>query len=208
VTVPTLDGDASARTTIVGLLLAAGIGQRFDPTGARLKLLEPAPAGAHAGAPLAVGAARVLLAAVGSVHAVVRPATTPAQQRLHELLAAEGCRLVVCEQADRGMGASLACGVRATPAAAGWVVALADMPAVQAGTIEKVRAALERGAVTAAPRFAGARGHPVGFSHACLDELVALDADEGARSVLRACPPVLIDVDDPGCLLDIDRPPP
>lgn len=193
---------------IVGLLLAAGIGQRFDPTGARLKLIEPTSLGPHAGAPLAVAAARTLRAVLNDVHAVVRPATTDAQRRLHELLDAEGCRLIVCKNAEQGMGASLACGVRATAGAAGWIVALADMPALRPSTIARVYAALETGAVTAAPFFAGQRGHPVGFSRACFDELAALQGDEGARGVLRAHPPAVISVDDPGCLLDVDKPAP
>lgn len=193
---------------IVGLLLAAGIGQRFDPTGARLKLLEPAALGLHAGAPLAVAAARTLRAVIIDAHAVVRPATTDAQRRLHRLLAAEGCRLIVCDDAGQGMGASLACGVRASADAAGWIVALADMPALRPSTIARVYAALEAGAVTAAPFFTGQRGHPVGFSHACFAELAALQGDEGARGVLRAHPPAVINVDDPGCLLDVDTPAP
>jgi len=190
----------------VGLLLAAGIGQRFDPSGARLKLLEPAPIGARAGLPMAVAAARALHSVMTDVHAVVRPATAPAQQQLHELLAAEGCRLIVCQDAEHGMGASLACGVRATAAAAGWIVTLADMPAVRASTIAAVLAALDAGAASAAPHFEGRRGHPVGFARDCYDELIALRGDQGARSVLRAHPPTVIDVDDPGCLYDIDMP--
>lgn len=193
---------------IVGLLLAAGIGQRFDPTGARLKLLEPAALGPHAGAPLAVAAARTLRTVIIDARAVVRPATTDAQRRLHRLLAAEGCRLIVCNDAGQGMGASLACGVRASADAAGWIVALADMPALRAGTIARIYAALEAGAVTAAPSFEGRRGHPVGFSRACFAELAALQGDEGARGVLRAHPPAVISVDDPGCLLDVDTPAP
>ncbi|MGE5336592.1 MAG: nucleotidyltransferase family protein [Gemmatimonadota bacterium] len=192
----------------VGLLLAAGLGQRFDPTGARLKLLEPAVLGAHAGAPIAVAAARTVRAVLSVVHAVVRPPLSPTQQQLHALLIAEGCRLIVCENADQGMGASLACGVRATAGAEGWIVALADMPAVRATTIAKVLGALETGAITAAPRFGGQRGHPVGFSRVCYEELAALQGDQGARSVLRAHPPTVIEVSDPGCLLDIDTPAP
>lgn len=191
---------------LVGLLLAAGIGQRFDPTGTRLKLLEPAPAGAHAGAPIAAASARALRAVLADVCAVLRPATNDLQRKLHSLLAAEGCRLIVCERAADGMGASLACGVRATAGADGWLVALADMPAVRSTTVAAVRAALERGALTAAPYFQGGRGHPVGFARACYDELVALQSDQGARGVLRAHPPAIVDVDDPGCLLDIDTP--
>ncbi len=191
---------------VVGLLLAAGIGQRFDPSGTRLKLLEPAPAGEHAGAPIAVASARALRAVLIDVCAVVRPATNDLQRKLQSLLAAEGCRLIVCERAEEGMGVSLACGVRATAGADGWIVALADMPAVRATTIVAVRAALERGALTAAPSFRGVRGHPVGFARACYDELVALQSDQGARGVLSAHPPAIVDVDDPGCLLDIDTP--
>jgi CTP:molybdopterin cytidylyltransferase MocA len=35
-----------------------------------------------------------------------------------------------------------------------------------------------------------------------------LQADQGARSILRNHPPAVIDVDDPGCLYDIDTPAP
>ncbi len=190
---------------IVGVLLAAGIGRRYDPTGQRLKLLEAAP-GLPTDVPIAIAALRNLRAAVGDVVAVVRPADCAAQQRLHRLLAAEGARLAVCPEADGGMGHSLACGVRARSGAAGWVIALADMPAVSPTTIAAVRDAIERGHATAAPVFRGQRGHPVGFGRACLARLLALDGDTGARSVLASHPPLLIPVDDPGCLLDIDTP--
>jgi molybdenum cofactor cytidylyltransferase len=190
---------------IVGVLLAAGIGRRYDPTGQRLKLLEAAP-GSPADLPIAVAALRNLRAAVGDVVAVVRPADCAAQQRLHRLLAAEGAQPVDCPDADGGMGHSLACGVRARSGAAGWVIALADMPAVSPTTIAAVRDAIGRGHATAAPVYRGQRGHPVGFGRACLAGLLALAGDTGARSVLASHPPLLIPVDDPGCLLDIDTP--
>jgi len=104
------------------------------------------------------------------------------------------------------MGHSLACGVRARSSAAGWVIALADMPAVSPATIVAVRDALARGYPSAAPVHRGQRGHPVGFGRACRTELLALTGDAGARGVLAAHPPLLIEVDDPGCLLDIDAP--
>jgi len=191
---------------IVGVLLAAGAGRRYDPSGARLKLLQASAGGPHAGLPIAVAALRNLLAVIGEVIAVVRPAEGDAQRKLHRLLAAEGARLVVCPDADAGMGHSLACGVRARGDAAGWVIALADMPAVAPATIAAVRDAIAGGGDSAAPVHRGRRGHPVGFRSPCLGELLALTGDEGARSVLAAHPPLLVDVDDPGCLLDIDRP--
>lgn len=193
-------------TSIAGVLLAAGAGRRFDPAGTRLKLLEPCPGGVHQGLPIAVAALRNLRTVIAGPIAVVRPADSDAQRQLHRLLAAEGAALVVCRDAEAGMGHSLACGVRARGEAAGWVVALADMPAVSPATIRVVRDAIARGRDTAAPVYRGQRGHPVGFGQACRDELLALTGDTGARSVLAARPPLLIDVDDPGCLLDIDTP--
>ena len=192
--------------TIVGVLLAAGVGTRFDPTGTRLKLLEPAPAGAFAGRPLAVASALNLKAAVDEVVAVVRPIDGDAQRALHAALEDAGCRLVVCEHACEGMGASLACGVRAASGADGWLIALADMPAIAPATIAAVADALRAGHATAAPFVGGRRGHPVGFSRSCFDELARLTGDSGARSALAEHPPFRVAVDDPGALLDIDSP--
>lgn len=190
---------------IVGVLLAAGIGRRYDPSGERLKLLQVAP-GHSAELPIAVAALRNLRAAVADVIAVVRPADGEPQVALHRLLAAEGAQLVVCPEAAGGIGHSLACGVRARDDAAGWVIALADMPGVSPATIAAVRDALAHGHPAVAPRHRGQRGHPVGFGRDCRAELLSLAGDAGARGVLANHPPLLIDVDDPGCLLDIDTP--
>jgi len=195
-----------AAQPVVGVLLAAGVGRRYDPSGVRLKLLEPAPSGPHAGAPIALAAMRTLRAAIADVIVVVRPADSAAQKQLHELLSSEGARLEICADASAGMGHSLACGVRARSDAAGWVIALADMPAVSAATIAAVRDAIARGHDAAAPMHRGQRGHPVGFGIACREALLALTGDAGARRILAKHQPLLIEVDDPGCLLDIDTP--
>ncbi len=194
---------------VVGILLAAGRGERFDASGRQLKLLAARGVGADPHEPLAVAAARALRAAVGSVIAVVRPGREPGQARLHGLLAALGCVLVECAPArreDEGMGRSIACGVAARPQAAGWIIALADMPSIAPATIAAVRAAIAAGAASAAPCFRGRRGHPVGFGASCGAELAALDGDAGARALLLRHPPQLIAVDDPGILFDVDRP--
>jgi molybdenum cofactor cytidylyltransferase len=191
---------------VVGILLAAGIGRRFDPTGSRLKLIEPAPGGPHAGVPLAVAALRNLRAVTTDVVAVVRAADSTAQHQLHQLLAAEGAQLAVCPDAAAGMGHSLACGVRSRIDATGWVIALADMPGIAPATIAAVRDAIAHGHEAAAPVHHGRRGHPVGFGRVCREELLALTRDTGARGVFDRHSPLLIDVEDPGCLLDIDTP--
>jgi len=194
----------SAERAPVAILLAAGRGARFDPLGQASKLLAAAPAGPQRGRPLALAAALALRAALPRVLAVVRPADTPAQQALHETLRAAGCELVVNARADDGSGGSIAAGVAAARDAGGWLIALADMPALAPATIAAVREAIATGAATAAPVYAGRRGHPVGFGAQLRGELLALTGDEGARSVLAAHAPALIAVDDPGCLLDLD----
>jgi molybdenum cofactor cytidylyltransferase len=190
---------------VIGILLAAGLGRRFDASGHRLKLLEPLAGGE----PLALAAARSLRAAVGTVVAVVHGGQDPKQARLRALLEAAGCSVVRCEPEDpgtAGMGASIACGVRSCPDAQGWIIALADMPAIRPETIVAVRAAIAAGADSAAPYFRGRRGHPVGFGAACGPELAQLAGDAGARAVLERHRPRRIDVDDPGILIDVDLP--
>lgn len=189
----------------VGVLLAAGFGTRYDPAGERLKLLQPAQAGLHAGLPIAAAAARNLRTVVKRAVAVVRPRDQPHQPQLHDALLQEGCHLIVCDQASDGMGTSLACGINQVQHAAGWIVALADMPAIKPATIEAVADALGAGHTTAAPVYRGQRGHPVGFAACCLDDLLRCSGDEGARAVLQKFAPHLIDVDDAGILIDIDH---
>lgn len=179
---------------IVGLLLAAGTGSRFGSD----KLSHALPHGVS----IAVQAARHLKTQVPVV-AVVR-----SRGALMDALKAEGCRVVVCENATEGMGASLACGVRETPEAEAWLVALGDMPYVRPSSIAAVRAALAEGAALAAPFFRARRGHPVGISGKYRAELTAIGGDEGARALLERHSAHLrkIPVGDPGVIRDIDRP--
>jgi len=193
--------NAAAAPGTVGILLAAGRGTRF---GGDKLLAQLGSNSGLAGECIGATACRHLLLALPRVIAVVRPDDAA----LAAALGAAGARIVRCVDADDGMGASLACGVRATRDAAGWVVALADMPWIEPSTIARVAAAVAEGAPVAAPFHRGARGHPVGFSSACYAALAALTGDEGAKSVVAAHSDSLarIDVDDAGTLRDIDTP--
>jgi molybdenum cofactor cytidylyltransferase len=181
--------------SIVGILLAAGASRRFGAD----KLTYSLPNGDL----VAVLACRNLLAGTDSVLAVVRPGG----EGLAALLQAEGAEVRICANAEQGMSASLVFGVRACSEAAGWLIALADMPWIAPTTIRKVADALRLGATIAAPCWQGRRGHPVGFSHALGPELAALKGDEGAKAVIQAYLEHLqiIDCDDSGVLQDIDR---
>lgn len=186
---------ARNQKVIAAILLAAGAGKRFGGD----KLLHPL----EDGVAIAAHAARNLLAVTPDVIAVVRWGDFP----LYDMLEQEGCQVTMFQGAARGMGATLAHGVGQARAADGWIIALADMPRIAPDTIRKVMAALEEGALIAAPVHRGERGHPVGFGAQLRDELLALDGDQGARAVLERHREAvrLIDCDDPGVLYDIDR---
>jgi molybdenum cofactor cytidylyltransferase len=181
---------------ITGILLAAGNSSRFGSD----KLLHPLADGV----PMAIAALRNLKAAVDDVVAVIRPGRRDLAARLQ----AEGARVIENSEADRGMGTSLACGVRAAADADGWVVALADMPYIRPATIRRVADALSAGAPLAAPVWAGTRGHPVGFAKRLGRELSALSGVEGARALLlRQSEDIeLFECNDPGVLVDVDTP--
>jgi molybdenum cofactor cytidylyltransferase len=179
---------------VVGLLLAAGSATRFGSD----KLRHALP---H-GVPIAIQSARTLRAELEEVFVVVRDAAAAAA------FEAERCTVTVCENANEGMGASLACAARAAGVRDGYIVALADMPFVRRTSIAAVREALEKGAAIAAPYFRAYRGHPVGIAGRFHQQLTKLRGDEGARRLVaeneRAL--VKIPVGDPGVVRDIDRP--
>lgn len=181
---------------IVGILLAAGSSRRFG-TDKRLHILPD-------GTPMALASARHLAAVCARTIVVIRPNDTA----LASLLAAEGLETVVCNAAEQGMGHSLACGVAATADAAGWLVALADMPYIQSASYHAVLHAMLGGAALARPIHNGRPGHPVAFAAVHLDKLLALTGDQGGKAILEADPAALVlcPVDDPGVLKDVDVP--
>lgn len=185
--------------TPVGILLAAGRGRRFDPSGKRNKLLQPLAGGES----VVAASARSMLAVLPKVIAVVAPDDGAVAQVLRAL----GCETTVCANADEGMAQSLVHAIRQSlPAAQSWLIALGDMPHVRASTIQALSEAVAAGAVIAAPVSGGRRGNPVAFGAACLPDLLALQGDEGARRLLKHHPVTEVEVDDPGIFQDIDQP--
>lgn len=182
----------------VGILLCAGRGRRFDPTGSSNKLLHVL----EEGDTMVVASARHLLAVLPHVVAVV----PPGGDAVADALRAIGCHVTICPDADTGMAASLMHGVRETQLADAWVIALGDMPFVQPSTIAAMVKVLEGGATIVAPTCGGKRGNPVAFSSAHLPALLALQGDQGARGILSTNPVHEVEVDDSGILRDVDTP--
>jgi molybdenum cofactor cytidylyltransferase len=191
---------------IRGLLLCGGSSTRFGSDKLLAVIDGGHPQAGGGPIPLVVCAARNLISGAGRALAIIPPAAG----QLRRMLADAGCEILESPRTVRGLGASLAAGVAASANAGGWIVALGDMPFIRPDTIAAVRAKLEGGARIAAPVLVatGERGHPVGFARALQDELAALDGDEGARAVISRHREglVIIPVDDPGIVVDIDTP--
>jgi molybdenum cofactor cytidylyltransferase len=102
-----------------------------------------------------------------------------------------------------GMGDSIAAAVRKTPQANGWLILPADLPLIQSASLKAVALALmQQEAVV--PVYRGQRGHPVGFSVVCRQDLLNLRGDSGAARVARSHVAMELLLDDLGCVTDID----
>src|SRR5471032_1940216 len=98
---------------LVGILLAAGRGKRFDPSGVQNKLLQPLADGKGGNGgddAVVVASAKNMLAALPRVLAIVRPG----DDKVAALLGAAGCEVRVCADADTGMAASLTTAIEHT----------------------------------------------------------------------------------------------
>lgn len=180
---------------IVRVLLAAGRGSRFGSQ----KLLAQLPD----------GRAVVEAAAITLQKKSERTIAVVADEgEVAALLRRVGCEIVINPRAPEGMGTSIAAGAAASRDAAGWLIALGDMPYVQPDTITQVHDRLASTGGIVIPSVETRRGHPVGFAARYFDELIALCGDEGARKIVAAHRDAvhLLPVQDHGIVADIDRP--
>ncbi len=163
---------------IIGVLLAAGRGERFGDAGGG-KLVQ-----SLGGEPLIRHAARALLAAgLDRVHVVLGANADAVRAALSGL----DVRWVHNPRFAEGIGTSVAAGIAAVSHDAdAAVIALGDQPLVREDVIRALVSAWESGGATiAAPSYDGVRGNPVLFSKAFFQELMSLDGDIGARSLLE-----------------------
>lgn len=179
----------------VGLLLAAGSSKRFGSN----KLLQPV----MDDMPMLLVCAQKLAAVLPGSVVVINHQLDSYAAQLEQL----GLQVVINEQAEKGMGSSIARGISHAQDAAGWLITLADMPYIQSETFTLLANRLKQGAGMVAPVFEQRRGHPVGFSHAFKQELLSLDGDTGARHLVEKHHEQLelLLTNDEGVVQDVDR---
>jgi molybdenum cofactor cytidylyltransferase/nicotine blue oxidoreductase len=130
------------------------------------------------------------------VYAVVRQGT-----------AISGARAVVNPDPDRGMRSSLTLAVDAAAGRAdALAVLLVDQPGIGADAVRAVVAAWSPGRI-AVGRYAGRRGHPIVMAEQLWRAALTLAGrDDGARTLLRSRPDLVVEVDVPGDPTDLDTP--
>lgn len=180
------------------LVMAAGHSRRYREQNGQHKLLVRHPACCNL--PLLAHSLQLATAACGKrVNVLLRPE----DGQLIEIAQRYRCSTTLLE--SRCLGDSIAAGVAACPHWSGWLVMLADMPWLQLSTVRRVCQALAFADIVR-PLWQQQPGHPVGFSADVCDALLTLKGEDGARRLLQGAPPLLLKVNDPGCVRDVDVP--
>jgi molybdenum cofactor cytidylyltransferase len=184
------------------IVLAAGRATRFAGRGEH-KLLAPVD-----GVPLVRRSVRSACdAATGDVVVVTGCDATRVEHALHGL----AVRFVHAADFANGMAASLRAGIEAVHEAAdAAMIALGDQPFVRPEAYRRIADAWRStGAAIVVPRYRDARypAHPVLFAAETFAELLALEGDVGARTVVSADPGrvAMVDLEWPAPR-DIDTP--
>jgi CTP:molybdopterin cytidylyltransferase MocA len=180
----------TVRTSVAGVLLAAGEGSRFGQPKALIQL---------DGQSLAERGVNTLIAGGADPVYVVTGAAP---------LELDGVHTVYNKQWRTGMGSSLRAALRALPPDVdAVVVALADQPLVGAEAVARLIAAFRSGATVAVAAYGGKPRNPVLLAREHWPEVITTaTGDQGARAFLRARPDLvaLVECGDTGRPDDID----
>ena len=153
-----------------------------------------------------IGATVAALRAGGVERIVV--VTAQGNSDLQAFASEQGLQLAINPQPERGMLSTLWAGIAVLGNEDPLFVCPADLPLLRAETVKRVIAALSAGAWLAQPRYAGQNGHPLGIASVLIPEILTLDPEVGLRQLRErhAQRLVILEVDDPGCVRDIDTP--
>jgi molybdenum cofactor cytidylyltransferase len=119
-------------------------------------------------------------------------------------------KVVINPAPRKGMSESLKLGIRSVEREADAVlVVLADQPFLMAKTVDRlIDTYVESHALVVVPVHRGHRGNPVLFDRAVYPQIMKIEGDVGAKSVVEGNKDnlVAVEVDDEGVLTDLDTP--
>jgi len=189
---------------LVAIILAAGDSTRMGRPKALLPDPEGRPFVARLVRTFAAAGVHDIVVVTGSLHEAIADAIAVDQPPVAP-------NLVNNPQPALGQVSSLWMGLDAVarPGIEGALVTLVDIPLVLASTVRRVIDAwTQNRAPIVRPAVGDRHGHPVLFDRSIFDALRHAPLTEGARAVVHANADriVNVQVDDQGCLLDIDTP--
>jgi len=194
------EGRRSVTKRVAGIVLAAGRSTRMGATNKLVALVD--------GRPMARRVVEALVEADVSPVAVI---TGHDEAAVRAACAGAPVGFVHNPDHAQGMSTSIRAGVEAVGAdlgVEGLLVALGDMPWLEARHVWRLVDAFRRRSDVVAPRFEGRRGHPVLFGRDFFPELARVSGDAGARSILRRLSSEVtwVDLPDDAVLRDVDTP--
>ncbi|MEZ5491643.1 MAG: nucleotidyltransferase family protein [Gammaproteobacteria bacterium] len=185
----------SANPRIGAIVLAAGFSSRFGGTKLRARLNS---------------GYTVLQQTVATVQSIIPQVLLVTRPDSGVTITDSSVYIEAFSDAEKGMGASLAFGMRQALQHFDWdgcLVCLGDMPFIRPETYLALAEALGADNIVL-PDYGGTTGNPVGFGRVFFTALTGLHGDQGGRDVIRdnSDAVVRITVNDPAISQDIDTP--
>lgn len=181
---------------LVGVVLAAGLGTRFEDGNKLLARVEGEPIVARAARSMSDAGLERTIATLGHDGAAVRRAVDPHVDETIQI-----------DEYERGQSRSVRAGAQyARDATADAVVFLpGDMPCIDPATVRQLVDAYQQGSDGAVvPTYDDRRGNPVLFDAGHFDELASISGDTGGRKLFEDSDVRRVSTDDPGIHTDID----
>ncbi len=179
------------------LILAAGGSRRFGSQ----KLLVPVK-----GIPM-IQRVLNLVKPFGDAAIVLRPG----YEREFSKVDLSGVTKLLNPKWESGISSSIKVGVRYAEDEGydAVIIVLGDMPFLKAETLSTIlQRAVRSRALFVYPTYKGIKGFPTVVKRELFDRVNLLKGDEGFKRLIFSYPELCesVEVDDPGCVLDVDRP--
>ncbi|MFB6255099.1 MAG: NTP transferase domain-containing protein [Halobacteriaceae archaeon] len=181
---------------ILGVLLAAGKGTRFDGDNKLLANIDETTVVRKAARKLCQSEVRTTIAVLGFQ-----------AKRVQEEIADLPLQVVTNSEYQKGQSTSMKHGVRYAKDtnAQSIMFALGDMPAIELSTYNRlidIYRSDQPGIIV--PTYNDTRGNPVIFDRRHFDELLQISGDTGGKPIFSSNPVTRVAVEDPGILHDVD----